>query len=132
MQDGKKLAYYFQKYSLSLQTVVYQRTGNYFYGKDREPVSFVYLCPLCLQNTISFDGDDLRFKEAFTQDHFPPECVGGKQTVLVCNVCNSNAGTDFESTLKDWLHDISAAKWTPQSKVPIKLELQNTKGRYNA
>jgi hypothetical protein len=132
MQDGKKLAYYFKRYSKSLQTVVYQRTGNYFYGKGGKPVPLVYLCPLCLRNTISYDGEDLRYKEEFTLDHFPPESVGGKDTVLVCKACNSTSGDDFDYSLKQWIHDQSAANWTPNARVPVKLELEGAKGKYNA
>jgi hypothetical protein len=128
MQDGKKLAYYFQKYSLSLQTVVYQRTGNYFYGKGRRPVSFVYLYPLCLKHVISYDGEDLRFKEAFTLDHFPPESVGGKATVLVCNKCNSTAGADFEYSLKEWLRDQSAVNVDTGNKNSSQVAIRRYKG----
>jgi len=130
MQDGKKLAYYFVKYANSLQAVIYTKTGNYFHDNNFRPVRFVYLCPLCAKNTISYTPDGLRFLEPFTLDHFPPSNVEGKNTVLVCNRCNSTSGHDFDHALKTWLNDKCAALWIPGTTVPVKIKLDNTKGNY--
>lgn len=76
-------------------------------------------------------GEYLHYDEDFTLDHFPPSSVGGKDTVLVCKTCNSTTGEEFDFSLKRWLQTQSFNKKVPNSRIPVKLELQDTKGRYN-
>lgn len=131
VQDEKKLAYYFSKYARSLQNVVFERTGRFFHHNNLTPVDLVYLCPLCLKNKIGVIGEYVHYDDEFTLDHFPPKSVGGKNTVLVCKTCNSTTGDEFDFSLKRWLQTQCFNKKIPNSRIPVKLELQDTKGKYN-
>lgn len=131
MKEERKLAYYFGKYSVSLQRVSFERLNNFYHDNNRKLVDFVYLCPLCLKNKIAILDDNwLRYEEEFTLDHFPPSSVGGKDTILVCKSCNEKAGKDFDFSLKEWINFQSFDKGIPNSQVPVELILQDTKGKY--
>lgn len=130
MKDVKKLAYYFKKYSLSLQKVSFERLGNFYHDNFRRPSDFIYLCPLCLKNKIGMVGDYLHYDEEFTLDHFPPTSVGGKDTVLVCKTCNDKAGLEFDYSLKEWLNEQSFIKRVPNAKLPVKIQPQDLTGKY--
>jgi hypothetical protein len=51
------------------------------------------ICPLCWQET-SFDD--------LTPEHFVPESVGGKDTVLTCSRCNHDHGSRLDSHLTNY------------------------------
>lgn len=130
MKDERKLFSYFQKYSRSLQNVVFERTGNYFHDNLKQPIQFVYMCPLCVKNKIAALNGYLHLDEEFNEDHFPPNSVGGKRKVMVCQKCNAVAGSEFDYTLKEWLRDKSATQWIKGTKIPVRLALENVKGNY--
>lgn len=132
MKDIFKLAYYFKNYSQSLQKVTYNRTGKYFHDGQHNPVELVYLCPLCLKKKIAVIGDYQYLDGEFSLDHFPPACVGGKETILVCEGCNSTSGAAFEHALKDFVHEVSATTWVPGTKVPVTLNVEDVVGNYKA
>lgn len=50
--------------------------------------SDAYLCPLCLHFFTSEDLD----AGVLTDEHVPPEAVGGKALVLTCESCNRSSG----------------------------------------
>lgn len=129
MQE-ETLLYYFRHFSRSLQTVTFQRTGHFYHKNDGTPADAIYLCPLCLNEKVGLVGSMLHGNLDFTLDHFPPKSVGGKRTVLVCKKCNDESGKNFDYSLKDWILDQSAVHWTPGTKIPIRLRLENTKGSY--
>lgn len=127
---GERLAYYFKKYTQSLQVVSFKRLGNYYQDNSRQPCELVYLCPICIKNKIGVIGQDLHADDDFTLDHFPPESVGGKDTVLVCKFCNSKAGIEYDHCLKSWVNMQSFIGKVAGSKVPITLKLEDTPGNY--
>lgn len=47
-----------------------------------------YACPLCLRAHSQ--------PEAFTFEHVPPECLGGRPLVLTCPDCNRDAGLSLD------------------------------------
>jgi len=51
------------------------------------------ICPLCWEET-SFDD--------LTPDHFVPESVGGKDTILTCSRCNHDHGSRLDSHLTNY------------------------------
>ena len=53
----------------------------------------IYFCPLCLKNHIIALESGIYFSSEFSLDHYPPQNVGGKDTILTCKTCNNNAGT---------------------------------------
>jgi len=128
-KDERKLAYYFKRYSKSLEKTVQERLGKKFHA-DGVPVPFVYLCPLCLINKVSYADDTIRQDADFTLDHFPPESVGGKRDVYVCKSCNDIAGHDFDYGIKEWLQYQSFGRGVPNAKIPAIIKLKDVKGNY--
>src|SRR6266542_4325105 len=128
MKDERKLAYYFKRYSASLQNVTYKKFGKFFHDNSFTPSQLIYLCPLCLRNKIGVVSEYLHYDEDFSLYHFPPAIIGGKNTILVCKSCNEQAGLAFDFSLKEWLNVQSFNKQIPNSKLPIKLKLENAKG----
>jgi hypothetical protein len=71
------------------------------------PEFLAYLCPLCLQNLLVLTSEGLAGTSEFNMDHFPPECVGGRSKVIVCEKCNNTAGSKFEPELIAYLNQQS-------------------------
>lgn len=94
-----------------------------------------YVCPQCLR----------AFPEAalyggwLTQEHVPPESVGGRKLVLTCQQCNREAGHEMDSDMRreadilDFfgkrLTDAPALLRTETGKVPIRLSAQENEVR---
>jgi hypothetical protein len=82
-----------------------------------------YLCPICLQHLLVVtEHGDLYGSSYFDLDHYPPECVGGKNTVIVCVHCN-NMGSEFESVLTDFVRQQAFNSRWPGSTVEAKAVL---------
>jgi hypothetical protein len=56
-----------------------------------------YLCPLC-PNFFTREQFDAGL---LTDEHVPPEAVGGKPLVLTCSSCNQAAGRRFDAAMAD-------------------------------
>ena len=56
-----------------------------------------YVCPLCL-NYCTQDEFDAGL---LTDEHVPPEAVGGKPLVLTCLSCNQASGRKFDAAMAD-------------------------------
>lgn len=85
------------------------------------PKHVAYLCPICLEQGIMFvDSPFSKFTVEFTEDHYPPKSVGGKNTVLVCKLCNSKAGHAFDYTLQEHVQHLSFQKRIPGSAINSK------------
>jgi len=93
---------------------------------------FAYLCPLCKKSVIVYlqEYNQLNWTEEFDLDHFPPESVGGKNTVMVCKKCNSRAGSDYDHMVKEYLVFDAFAKRKNNSKLEAKATFIGKLGRY--
>ncbi len=86
-----------------------------------------YVCPQCLR---AFHEVALSMG-LLTQEHVPPESVGGKRLVLTCVECNCTAGHEMDSDMRreadvlDFfgkrLTEIQATLKTASGRVPIRL-----------
>ncbi len=89
-----------------------------------------YVCPQCLR----------AFPEAalegwLTQEHVPPDSVGGRKIVLTCQPCNHTAGHEIDSHMRreadilDFfgkrLTEVSATLRTQTGKLPVRLSADN-------
>ncbi|NLR60720.1 HNH endonuclease [Chitinophaga polysaccharea] len=69
----------------------------------------LYVCPLCLNRVVYRHQEylDLLHKFElefdFNVDHYPPEAIGGKDKILVCEVCNNKFGTTIDAAAKKFL-----------------------------
>lgn len=82
------------------------------------PNHVAYLCPVCQEQGMMFvDNPVSKYTAEFTEDHYPPTSVGGKSTILVCKLCNSKAGHDFDFTLQEHLRHLSFQKRLPNSAI---------------
>jgi HNH endonuclease len=52
-----------------------------------------YACPCCL---VAYNRQAV-FAGVLTEEHVPPERLGGRGLVLTCVTCNSNAGSKFDA-----------------------------------
>jgi hypothetical protein len=95
------------------------------------PKHVAYLCPLCLEQVIMFVESPLqKVTTEFTEDHYPPKCVGGKEVVLVCRTCNSKAGHEYDFTLLEHMRHLSFQKKIPGSAIKTKTEIAGV-GKFN-
>ena len=92
------------------------------------PEHLAYVCPICLQNFIYYIPTQLRWSEAFSLDHFPPEDVSGKLTVLVCKPCNNNAGSTYESNFSELVEKECFNKKIPNSKLNTTVTISDIRG----
>lgn len=70
------------------------------------------MCPLCM---TYFDRSALNTKSDnhLTLEHVPPESVGGKVATLTCKLCNNQAGSKLDSSLKKKIDIDSFFNFTP-------------------
>src|ERR1019366_3827432 len=91
------------------------------YAADTQPYHFAYLCPLCLRNGIMISNENgLSMHCEFSPDHYPPKSVGGSDSLLVCTHCNSQAGKDYDFSLKQKIKDIAFLKRVPSATIVSK------------
>jgi hypothetical protein len=72
------------------------------------PTGEFYACPCCLW-AYGRDALDARF---LTEEHVPPEKLGGRKLLLTCKTCNNTAGTGLDRPAADReaLHDFLAGR----------------------
>lgn len=92
------------------------------------PEHMAYLCPLCLKNFIFYTPPQLRWSEAFSLDHFPPESVNGKLSVLVCKPCNNNAGKTYEAQVKEIVEKECFNRKIPNSSINSAVKISGVRG----
>ena len=92
------------------------------------PKHMAYLCPMCLKNYIFYITTQLRWTETFSLDHFPPDEVAGKSTLLVCKPCNNNAGSSYESKFGELTEKECFNKKIPNSKINTNVTFTNVRG----
>jgi hypothetical protein len=62
----------------------------------------VYVCPLCVRQYLVYLPDGIYGSAEFSEDHLPPQSVGGQFKVLTCKKCNNDAG-HYEAELLNLL-----------------------------
>lgn len=92
------------------------------------PEHMAYLCPLCLKNFIYYVPTQLIWSESFSLDHFPPEDLKGKHSVLVCKPCNNNAGSLYEAQLKEIVERECFNKKVANSTINSKVTISDVRG----
>lgn len=125
-------AKYLLRYSGSLHEHREAYAHLFFQTRDPSqiPMYLAYLCPLCVAKVVILSEDGYFDNGAdFTLDHFPPQNVGGSQTILVCRTCNSKAG-QFENGLRQKMQDRSFDKGIPNSERKIRSNISAIKGSY--
>lgn len=62
-----------------------------------------FRCPVCLRDlpVENFGIDDI--DSAITEEHIIPDSVGGRQTTLLCQRCNSTFGHKQTKWLSEWI-----------------------------
>jgi hypothetical protein len=87
---------------------------------DESQRFYLYVCPLCLENRMGVHQNTLHWVGKFNKDHYPPQNVGGKKTILVCESCNSKAGMDYDYILEEWLHWQAFQARVPNATLPMR------------
>lgn len=128
--SAERLKYHFQRYFPTL--VEFDRYQSLIFRPDTEVrPHFAYLCPLCMKNLVYFIKDDnLYTTSEFDDDHFPPESVGGRNKILVCKLCNSEAGRSFDFVFKKALHHRSYALGLPNATLELRAKISTIQGHY--
>lgn len=122
--------WYISKFSSSLYAssgkLTLRKNDSDYYSPD-----FSYLCPLCLKSSIVYLPEEMKtfWNYDFDYDHFPPQSIGGKETVLICKSCNSTSDSKYDFTIKEFLkHDVWI-KRNSKAKIKIKMHLnKRTRG----
>jgi len=84
-----------------------------------------YVCPLCLRSIlIIFNKHNISANSHFDMDHFPPESVGGKNEIMVCQQCNNRSGFTFEFELINYLKFHGFVSGNIKSTIPITIRLK--------
>lgn len=89
-----------------------------------------YVCPLCKVELFWFNLEKVHFTAEFHLDHFPPETLGGKCTILACKKCNNDFGTNEDELLKEfqwYLFNEGNAEGFVRN---VRLSSDNLKGSY--
>jgi hypothetical protein len=119
------------RYFPSLNAYQKKYLNIFFQNSDAVPEHIAYLCPICVSTGLAFlEEFYLDTNPEFTLDHFPPESVGGIETIYVCKKCNNEAGLGFESSLKQKVQDISFNNKVSSAKRKIKTKISTIKGNY--
>ena len=102
------------------------------FNNDGEiPEHLAYICPLCITNCFMVGEKGIHYTNDFSLDHFPPESAGGRLKVLVCKKCNNESGHKYDFALKEKINSLSFNKKIPLSKISVKTEISNVKGRFH-
>src|ERR1044072_6380372 len=99
--------------------------GSYVIKED------LYLCPLCLQAFFYIKDNEIFENREFTEDHFPPESVGGTKTILVCKESNSSFGGNLDYAIKEYLELMRFVRKSENASYPVKLSFNGIPGKYN-
>lgn len=119
---------YLGHFSLSLKRFPEQYLPLLFGGAPLNDEYHAYLCPICLSNYFIIDRIEYYSSTEFTEDHFPPESVGGTLSALVCKSCNNSAGGQFENSLVQKMEQVSFNKRVPNSVLKAKTVFDDVKG----
>lgn len=112
------LGIHFREYFPSLRNYPEKYLYLFGYSSQTQPPHLAYLCPLCLNNGIMVTNENgLAMHCEFSPDHYPPQCVGGFESLLVCSKCNSHAGKDYDFALKQKIKDIAFEKRIPTASL---------------
>jgi hypothetical protein len=91
---------------------------------------FVYICPLCCNEYILYQNGVWSCSKEFTLDHYPPQNIQGKETILTCCDCNNKAGFSYEPVLEEWFKMNAFNNRIPNSSIKTKNEVEDMHGWY--
>jgi HNH endonuclease len=74
------------------------RNGAEVAGRFDPPPRNRYMCPTCLREF----GEDDAARGALTEEHVPPEALGGAVLALTCSSCNSTSGHRLDHHMVSW------------------------------
>ena len=122
------------KYSRSLSPYAENYLPLFFATMENIPVHYAYVCPICIEQGVITYTDEFvqRTATVLTLDHFPPESVGGFETVLVCSTCNNNAGSGYEYALTEKVAEMAFNSSTVFAVAKVKTQISNLQGRYSS
>ena len=87
---------------------------------------------ICIENFIYITKGETRWSHSFSLDHYPPENVGGNNTILVCKSCNSKAGHNYEASLLEMIKWEMFVRKIPSSEIKTTSVLDNIKGWHHS
>ena len=93
---------------------------------------FIYVCPVCQKNYFLYINEIWSCSDEFTLDHYPPQNIGGQNTILTCKTCNNSAGSEYEPLLLEWLQMMNFNKKLPKSKIKAAATVSDKKGWYHS
>lgn len=103
----------------------------FFTDPSNPPEHFAYVCPLCLKNGIIVERSiGVGMHDEFSLDHYPPESVGGFQTMLICKKCNNEAGNLYEFSLKEKIHNMAFNNKVPKASLISNSKISDVIGNY--
>jgi hypothetical protein len=88
---------------------------------DPDPVEDIVLCPLCFKY---FTREDIGNKQ-LSEEHVPPEKLGGKVRTLTCKECNNNSGRILDIALIKFLRTKSFVEQDPEMKFDTKIFIED-------
>ncbi len=91
----------------------------------------IYICPLCMSNFFYLLNGEYFESEIFSDDHYPPESVGGNQTISVCKPCNDFYGRKMDYVLKEYLMSQAFLNKDDSASYPLKFSYAGIPGNYN-
>jgi hypothetical protein len=84
-----------------------------------------------LKNGIIVEKDiGVGMHNEFSLDHYPPESVGGFQTILVCKKCNNEAGKLYDFSLKEKIKNMAFNDKVPSASLKSKSKITDVVGNY--
>lgn len=107
----------FRKFSKNLQ-FVRKQLGVDFEQRFQEEA---YICPLSFQIHTK-DGIQDRFSDQLTEEHIPPDSLGGKVMCLTSKAANSESGHLLDNKLLDYIQWIEAKAGLGEYKTKFKFE----------
>lgn len=90
----------------------------------------IYLCPMCMKNFFYFLDGEYFESETFSDDHYPPESVGGNQIMYVCKPCNDFYGRKMDYVLKEYLQSQAFLNKHENAVYPLKFSYSGIPGSY--
>ena len=87
-----------------------------------------YVCPLCI-GTFTISDLESKSQNPLTEEHNPPEKLGGKVTLLTCKSCNSKCGSDLDAHLLNYLLENEFNKFYPNTKTTVEYKVEDLKIR---
>ena len=127
------IAQHFKRFFPSLRQYPEKYLPLFGVSPENPPPHLAYLCPLCLKNWILAEQvNGLSMNLDFSPDHYPPKSAGGQFmfSLLTCKTCNSEAGFQYDFSLKRKIQEIAFKKSIPNASIPGYSKITDVIGSY--